>query len=86
MSFLEYCADYPPPSESILILLTAFTNFKLPQKAGGRRVKESRSDDEIRDLSGLAMAVGVRTKGASSLPDYMKEVFNKDFNLNIPIN
>lgn len=80
-------ADYPPPSESILILLTAFTTFKLPSSnAGGKRVSEGRPRgevEEVRDLSGLAQQLGVRARSASSLPDYMKETMNKEFGLNI---
>jgi hypothetical protein len=77
-------ADYPPPSESILVLLTAFTTFKLPSSAGGRRViREYGEEDEVRDISGLSQQLGVRPMAASSLPEYMKQTMNKEFGLNI---
>ena len=77
-------ADYPPPSESILILLTAFTTFKLPSSsAGGSRVQQIREEDEVRDLSGLAQQLGVRAHSGNALPDYMKQTMNKEFGLNL---
>jgi len=82
-ALFTYWADYPPPSESILILLTAFTTFKLPSNAGGGRVRKIREEDEVRDLPGLAQQLGTRAISGSSLPDYMKETMNKEFGLNI---
>lgn len=84
IALFTYWADYPPPSESILILLTAFTTFKLPSSsAGGSSVRKVKEEDEIRDLSGLAHQLGIRAISGSSLPDYMKETMNKEFGLNI---
>jgi hypothetical protein len=40
-------------------------------------------DEEKRDYAGIAMETRTRAMSAQALPDYMKEVFKKDFGVTI---